>query len=235
MINKEIHTGIIENLSLDSMATPTVLVLDLDLTLHNVVAHYEDSVNSTLLHFGFSELTHEEICKNFVCIEDSFAKIMPAHLVKQAMEYYINHFLLREIPANSLFPGVKELLSLVKRELNLPIVAVTNSEEIVAHKILSDLGVLEFFDFVAGVKEGNIPKPDKQMLILALDAVSATPGPHVWLVGDSYSDTECAKNSGCTAIRYYHKNKPIDENADLFINCYYNLFAMMKVKCGKIS
>jgi phosphoglycolate phosphatase-like HAD superfamily hydrolase len=63
MINKEIRPEIIENLSLDYMTTPTVLVLDLDLTLHNVVEHYEDSVNSTLSHFGFSELTHEEICR----------------------------------------------------------------------------------------------------------------------------------------------------------------------------
>lgn len=229
-------TNIVDS-SVNSLPMPKILVLDLDLTLHNVITHYDDSLNETLAHFGCSHLTEEGLAKvndNFTNTKSLLAEFLPKTSVEQAFEYYINHFLAREIPVNSLIPGAKDLLDQVKNKLNIPIIGITNSVELIATKILNDLDILKFFDHVIGFKEDHLPKPNTQMLLKALAKISAVPGSHVWFVGDRHSDTECAKRAGCTAVRFYHKKKPVDENADLFINCHYDLFSLMRNKCGNI-
>jgi phosphoglycolate phosphatase len=233
MTNKNSITAFTVDYKVDSLAKPEVLALDLDLTLHDVISHYNASINHTIIHFGQPPLTKEdfkEIGVSFVNTRQLISKFLPLNQVEEAFEYYLNHFLSREIPVNSLFPGAESLLRSVKHELKIPIIGITNSEEIIGKKILNDLGVLEFFDYVIGIKDDNLPKPHTQMLFTALSLIHAEAGPHIWFVGDRHTDTQCAKAGGCTAIRFYHKHKPIDENADFFINCHYNLFEIMKAK-----
>ncbi len=219
---------------LNTLISPTVLALDLDLTLHDVIAHYDDSINETLKHFGHDYLTPEELedCggDNYTNTKDLLAKFLPEESLAAAVEYYFNHFLAREIPIESLLPGAEELICTIKKEFNLFIIAITNSEEIIARKILKDLNALSWFDYVIGIKEDMASKPDPQMLLIALKSIGVKPGPHVWLMGDRETDTLCAKKANCTSIRFYHKIKPQDPNADLFINDHYDLLKIIDDK-----
>lgn len=216
-----------------SLAKPKVIAFDLDLTLHDIISHYDDSVNETLRHFGHDYLTKEEMKQvgdNFTTTEGIFVRFLPKEQLEDAVIYYLNHFLEREIPPNAILPGAHELLYLLKTRLNIPIIGVTNADEGMAIKILKDLNVFRWFDHVIGTKEGVASKPDPQMLLVALESINYKPGPHVWVVGDRATDTLCAKNSNCTAIRFYHIIKPKDNNADLFINNHYNLFGLIESK-----
>ena len=229
----ENQTFIIEEDQIKTLHIPKVLALDLDLTLHNVIKHYDDSLNETVIHFGHTSLTSKDfeyIDKNFTSTKDTLAIFLSEDKIDKALEYYFNHFLNREIPINSVLPGAKELLYLIRKRFNIPIIGITNSEEFIAKKILTDLGVLEKLDYMIGVKDGFAPKPDSKMLLTALNHISVNPGPHVWLMGDRASDTECAKQVNCTAIRFYHKIKPQDPKADLFINSHYHLFNIISEK-----
>lgn len=229
----ENKTFILEESQIKTLHNPRVLALDLDLTLHNVVKHYDDSLNETIMHFGYPPLTSKEfeyVGNNFTSTKGTLALFLPEDKVDQALEYYFNHFLSREIPTTSVLPGAKELLYLIRKRFNIPIIGITNSEEFIAKKILTDLGVLEKFDYMIGVKDGFAPKPDSKMLLTALNHISVAPGPHVWLMGDRASDTECAKQVNCTSIRFYHKIKPQDPKADLFINSHYHLFNIISEK-----
>lgn len=220
-------------MNINLLHKPKILAMDLDLTLHNVIAHYDDSVNETIKHFGYEYLSKEQLDKasnNFINTKDMFAEFISADKIDKAIEYYFNHFLSREIPSKALIPGAGQLLASVKNEFNLPIVAITNSEQFIAKKILRDLKVFDKFDYVIGIKEGNSPKPNPQMLLQALDKVNSFTGPHVWFVGDRISDTQCAKESNCTAIRFYHKIKPEDKYADFFVNSHYQLFDLISAK-----
>ena len=218
-----------------SLVSPKVLALDLDLTLHDVIAHYDDSINQTLRHFGHAYLTLEELeaCggDNFTNSRDLLAKFLPEKSLDAAVEYYFNHFLAREIPIESLLPGAKELIYSIKNKFNLFVIAVTNADEILARKILNDLNALNCFDYVIGVKEGMASKPNPQMLLIALESIGIKPGSHVWLMGDRATDTLCAKKANCTSIRFYHDTtKPKDPNADLFINNHYDLLKIIDDK-----
>jgi phosphoglycolate phosphatase-like HAD superfamily hydrolase len=234
MINNQ-QILLLEDEHIKSLPKPEVIALDLDLTLHNVIKHYDESIVQTVIHFGYGEVSHEQLDaagQNFSTTRAMLANFLPENLLDDALQYYLNHFISREMPISACLPGSKELLYLLRKRLKLPVVAVTNAEEFIAKKILLDLGALHWFDYVIGVKEGNIPKPGTQMLIMALDIIKAKPGPHVWLIGDMASDTKCAKNAGCTAIRFYHKIKPEDVNADLFIN---NHFALYNIIANKVK
>ncbi len=219
---------------ISSLAKPTVLALDLDLTLHDVMVHYDDSINETLKHFGHAYLTAEELeaCggDDYTNSRDLLAKFLPEESLDAAVEYYFNHFLAREIPIESLLPGAEELIYSIKKKFNLFIIAITNSEEIMARKILNDLGVLSWFDYVIGVKDGMASKPNPQMLLIALESIGVNPSPHVWLMGDRATDTLCAKEANCTPVRFYHKLKPQDPNAALFINNHHDLLEIIDAK-----
>ncbi len=234
--NKDSSVLLLEEFRIDALITPQALVFDLDLTIHNIISHYNYSVNQTILHFGFKELTDLELKQlggsSFTSTRDLFAEVLPKNLLDQAVEYYFNHFLAHEIPHQAIIPGAKELLHLLKNRFKIPVVAITNSDDIMARKILSDLKLTELFDYVIGIKENIAPKPDTQMLLMALDHVNIKPGPHVWFVGDLSSDVKCAKQANCTAIRFYHKIDPQDFEADLSINSHYQLFNIISSKLG---
>ena len=127
-------------------------------------------------------------------------------------------------------PGFEELIYSVKKKFNLFVIAITNSEETIARKILNDLNALDWFDYVIGVKDGMASKPNTQMLLIALESIGVKPSPHVWLMGDRATDTLCAKKANCTPIRFYHKVKPQDSNATLFINCHHDLLKIIDAK-----
>lgn len=207
---------------LKKLTKPTVIALDLDLTLHDVIEHYDYSVNETLVHFGYDKLTQAQLDEasgdSFTNTKDLFAKFLPEALLSSAVSYYYNHFLSREIPVTAVLPGSKVLLETLQNKFDIPIVGVTNSEERIAKKILKDLNFFDWFDFVVGIKENTPSKPDPFMLRKALMYVNNVPGPHVWFVGDKMTDTKCAKAVDCTAIRFYHKQKPHDQYADFYIN-----------------
>ncbi len=228
----------LEHINIDHLAIPKALVFDLDLTIHDVMSHYDTAVNQTLLHFGFKELSNDKLIElgrsSFTSSRNLFAEIVPENLVEEALEYYYDHFLSNEVPAEAILPGAKELLQLVKERFKLPIIAVTNSEEHMAKKVLNDLKINNLFDYVIGIKEDeSFKKPNPQMLLMALKAMNLTPGPHIWFIGDMPSDVECAKQANnCTAIRYYTHEEPEDLKADLFINSHYNLFNIISSKLG---
>jgi phosphoglycolate phosphatase len=58
------------------------------------------------------------------------------------------------------------------------------------------------FQAVVGSQDAPADKPSGEPVYHALLGTDIQPGPHVWFIGDSITDLECAKNSGCTAILY---------------------------------
>lgn len=228
---------LLNNSIVDKLTPPKAIAFDLDLTLHNVIDHYHFSLNQTLLHFGFHALTDEELEQfggdNYIGTREIFATILPKDLVDKAMKYYFDHFLNSEMSIKTLIPGSREILYMLKKRFNLPIIGVTNSDETIAKKILKDLHFTKLFDYVIGIKENTPLKPNPAMLLTALNYVKISSGPHVWFIGDMPSDVECAKNANCTAIRFYYKVNPHDPKADLNINNHYYLYNIISDKLKK--
>lgn len=218
------------------LPVPEVFVFDLDLTLHDVIEHYDYAMLKTFRHFGLREVALKElqgVVEQCSTTKEILSAFLPDTQVEEAFKYCVEHFFKREISIKSVLPGAREMLYTIKKHFNLPVIGVSNSEEETSKKILRDLGMFKWFDHVVGIKDGNLPKPNTQMLIKGLQLINEQPGPHVWFVGDRGSDTKCARDANCTAVRYYHKKQPHDANADIFIDCHFKFSAILKDKIKK--
>ncbi len=160
-----------------------------------------------------------------------FSFFLSEELADVALQYYYDHFLQNEISVDAIIPGAREILTEIKQKFNLPIIAVTNSEEPIARKILQDLDLENSFDYIIGVRDDIPYKPDPTMLLIALEKVGAAPGPHVWMIGDLDTDVICARQANCTAIRFNNNNDElIDKDADLVVSSHYNLLNLIASK-----
>lgn len=204
------------------LTKPEVIALDLDRTIHDVIEIYQSAFNLTRQHFGLEAMTPQQIeelhKEAYKPVSQVFEMTMPGN-EKAALEYYYNNLHMRHIAEEYVFPGVKEMLEGIKA-YNIPIIAVSNSEQHIAKKILRDVKLFTFFDSITGAKPGRILKPDPELLILGLAKIKKLPGKNVWFMGDDPTDTICAKLTGCTGIRYYRHVKPIDANADAYFSCH---------------
>jgi len=206
---------------------PKIIAFDFDQTLHDIIDIYNDLLNKVMDEFNHIELGKEAFEKfikeyGYTTNYEVF-KILFGEKAEDALASYYNHFHELSLPKNSILPGVKFLLERLKTVYKLPIVGVTNMEQHMAKKTLRDIGISPFFDSIAGLKIGRRAKPNTDLLILALAKIGAVPTKEVWFIGDSASDTLCAKKAGCTSIRFYYDEKPHDPNADAFCNSHYEL------------
>jgi phosphoglycolate phosphatase-like HAD superfamily hydrolase len=207
-----------------NLVKPEIIALDLDKTVHNVIEIYEQVLNQTREYLGYkilSQLELDNLYKNgYMTVEDTF-RIMFGEDCQKALAYYYERIHSLEIEEKHILPGAREMIIHTKK-LGLLLVAVTNATQHTSKKILRDLGLFKYFDAVTGMKQTRILKPDPLLLKISLNKINRTPGKNVWFMGDSDTDTECAKISNCTAIRYYlGQEKPEDKNADAFFNCHF--------------
>ena len=220
----------VENMQYKELTKPEVIALDLDETIHNVIAIYDDAFNQARQHLGLSPFSKEDIRAiheaGYKRTSETYKNIFGKESDK-ALQYYYDVIHKNPISEEHIFSGVREMLEGAKK-FNLPIIAVTNSDQHIAKKILRDIKLFDYFDSITGVKPDRALKPEPELLIIGLKKIGRMPGKNVWFMGDSATDTLCAKLTGCTGIRFYHTEKPIDTNADAFFSCHYEFLAAIE-------
>ena len=218
---------------------PKIAAFDLDKTVHDIIALYEKLVNETRIYMGkepwldedFRDLHHN----GFISNEISFAKMFPGRGQK-ALEFYYHRFHQMSIPKDAILPGASFLLYRMKHLYNIKLIGVTNSEQHMAKKALRDLGIFNMFDSITGPKGNRKLKPETDLLLIGLNKIGQNPSKNVWFIGDSPSDTICAKDANCTGIRFYSTyDKPIDHNADAYYNCHFQLEKVVGTLLGIYS
>jgi len=101
-------------------------------------------------------------------------------------------------------PGVRAMLAKL-RAAGLRIGMLTNRRRaLFTHELnkVDGTGWRELFDVVVCGDDVRRRKPAPDMVQRALDELGLEPGPGVWFVGDSTTDTVAAKEAGVTAIYY---------------------------------
>jgi len=115
-------------------------------------------------------------------------------------EFYARHF--RHVHAFE--PGVREMLENL-RAAGLVLGMLTNRRRGVFARELSLIehdGWEGLFDVVVCGDDVRRRKPAADMVVHALGELATGPGPDIWFVGDSTTDTVAAKEAGITAIYY---------------------------------
>lgn len=98
----------------------------------------------------------------------------------------------------SLLPGVREVLELLRAK-GVRLVILTNSGRKAATKVMTEVGVTQFFEFVLTRDDTEAMKPRPDGLAKAVAALGLRPGA-VCYVGDGVYDVVAAKRAGIRVI-----------------------------------
>jgi phosphoglycolate phosphatase len=119
-------------------------------------------------------------------------------LLAQAGAIFRGHY--RELLTNEsrLFPETEDTLHRL-RALGLKLACVTNKTDAFTRPLLDGLGVLSLFDEVISGDTLERKKPDPLPLTWCAQRFGVAPG-RLLMVGDSQTDTLCARAAGCPVI-----------------------------------
>jgi phosphoglycolate phosphatase len=178
-----------------------VIAFDLDGTLIESKYAIAKSFNSILTKYSFKEMLDQEIYSSIGRpIEEVFERVTDD---RQKLQEMVKDFRI-ELGENghestTIIANVIDALKYL-REMNYKLAIVSNKPTNLSGKILEQLRLLHFFDFIAGPDLAD-PKPSGEMLRLCSEYLNSE---IVCMVGDTEDDIRCAENFGIIGLLYDH-------------------------------
>jgi len=203
------------------------IVFDLDGTLVDSAPDLMDSHNFVMRKHGYEPKPLSDIrflagrgASNMVLRSLNEAKKgFDPKLHKQMTDDFIKHYTDNLSKNSKEIKGVTEFLKWGQSQ-NISFAVCTNKLEYLAKKLLKEINLIHFFDFVAGVDTFEYKKPDPRHLTQILEIMDIEKHNTI-MVGDSETDAETAKsakiNFVLVANGYTEKDKD-NIHHDYFIN-----------------
>jgi phosphoglycolate phosphatase len=181
------------------VARPEAILFDWDNTLIDSWTTIHDALNVVMAAMGEPAWSLDETkARVRLSLRQSFPRIFGQRWT-QAQRIYLDAFQAIHLARLTPLPGCRELLeSLARRPVYLGV--VSNKTGAILRREVEELGWRRFFGSVVGAGDAAADKPDPAAVALALVPSGLTAGEQVWMVGDTWVDVECARNSGCVPI-----------------------------------
>ncbi len=184
------------------MNNETAIFFDLDGTLVDTRADLAAAVNHTRRDYGLSSLDQDDVLKHV----GQGAKHLLTNTIPEkadAFDMVWAHFRERYrehmLDEAKLYPSVRETLDELKARGFL-LGVNTAKPSFATRTLLGHVGILDYFGeaIVAG---GDCPqmKPSALPLFLCAEKMRHTVSPRDWMVGDHWTDLQCAANAGVNA------------------------------------
>lgn len=178
---------------------PRAVLFDWDNTLVDTWPCIHGALNATFRAMGKPEWTFEEFRAQLgPSMRDSF----PIHFGERwetARDIFYAAFAETHLGMLKVQPGAPELLQgLSEAGIHLGVVSNKTGEHL--RRESDHLGWSRYFGRLVGALDASRDKPAPEPVTLALEGTGLVPGDHVWLIGDSLIDLECAHASGCLPV-----------------------------------
>ena len=183
------------------MKKPDAILFDWDNTLADTWPTIHASLTKAFEEMGHTPWTMEETKRNVHrSLRDSFPELF-GNEWERAGEIYLNQFKTIHLEKLTPLEDAEEVLKRLKdSDIYVALVSNKTGENLRAE--VEHMGWNHYFSKVIGAKDAAADKPDAAPVHMALEGSGIIPGEHVWFVGDTVTDLECAKNTGCTPIFY---------------------------------
>ena len=189
---------------MSNLPYPKAIIFDWDNTLVDSWSVIKDALNTTFLSFGMREWDMDEIRhKVQESLRDSFPKYFGADWEKAGKIFYRRY---AEIHADRIspLPGAGEMLhSFFQAGIYLAV--VSNKKGTFLRKESKKLDWDKYFVKLVGAFDAEKDKPNQEPVNLALKPGNIYQGAHVWFVGDTEIDMQCAHITNCTPILLHSK------------------------------
>lgn len=201
---------------------PKAIIFDWDNTIIDTWPLIHSSMNQTMLQMGKEPWDMEKVKQNVhQSMRDYFPKIFGDDWQK-AGEIWKNSYHQNHLEKIVLLPGALNLLNKVQ-ELKITAFVVSNKMGATLRQEAKHLGINDKFFTLIGAHDAAEDKPSKKVVDLALLGTDLDPNhDHIWFIGDSFVDIECALNSGCQPVLFNEVNnlsrdlqRRIKENSEM--------------------
>jgi phosphoglycolate phosphatase len=180
---------------------PKAILFDWDNTLADTWPTIYSALSQTFVEMGHEpwslEMTKERVHRS---LRDSFPDIFGDRW-EEAAELYFTKFRAIHLQALAPIEDAEEVLIALK-STDIYVALVSNKTGAALRLEVDHIGWNSYFAKVVGAKDATEDKPSPKPVLMALEGSGIEPGKHVWFVGDSVTDMECAYNSNCVPIFY---------------------------------
>ena len=128
----------------------------------------------------------------------NFSKIDSDKIKKEMINEFIDFYSKNICVESKLLNGVKNFLDWSKQK-NISLGVCTNKQEYLAVDLLKQIGIYEYFEYVAGSNTFNFCKPDPRHLTNVIEIMQGDIKKSI-MIGDSETDAETAKLAGVPFI-----------------------------------
>ncbi|UOO82418.1 phosphoglycolate phosphatase [Uruburuella testudinis] len=183
------------------------VAFDLDGTLCDSVPDLAAAANAMRAHLGKSPLPQATVesyvgdgIANLVhrVLTHSRDRQAPQSEWEQGFSFFIRHYRDHLSDLTRPYPETETGLGLLK-SLGIPLVVVTNKNEILAVELLQQLGLVDYFSLILGGDSLAEKKPSPLPLLHAAEVLNISPA-DMLMVGDSANDILAAKAAGCMSV-----------------------------------
>ena len=189
-----------------SARLPETVIFDLDGTLVDTAPDLAAALNAALIEEGLAPVSLTQVRHMVgrgarVLIERAtFAagRQLPAGRIDDLVTHFLEHYEANISRGSRPFDGVLPLLQdFASRGIRLGV--CTNKPEALSLKLLSQLGMKDYFPAILGADSRPWHKPDPRHLTETIAALGGDPGNSV-LIGDSETDVRTARAAGIPVV-----------------------------------
>lgn len=210
------------------MKKPEAILFDWDNTIADTWAVIYTAQYNTFVEMGEEPWTLEETKRRLgISMRNSFPMIF-GDKADYAMQVYRKHYDEASARLYPLFDGVLTLLEYIKAN-NIYTAVVSNKTGCILRREAKELNMEKYFDKIIGATDAVRDKPHPEPIYMALSDSGIIPGDHVWFVGDSIVDMECAVNSGCYPVFFGNDTKELYIEPKIVFSNYTKLLDDLKL------
>jgi len=207
---------------------PTAIVFDWDNTLVNTWPIIYQAMVETFVQMGVVPWTLEETKQKVgKSLRDHFPALF-GDKWEVAGKIYGDTYRANNLANMEGLPQAAQMLELLATT-KLYRAVVSNKQGPTLRQEAAHIGWDKYFNKLVGALDAPRDKPYPDPLYLALEGSGIEAGPHVWFIGDTMTDVDCALNSGCTPI--FYGDGTVEERAKdkvFYINDHGHLTELLK-------